>query len=80
MQATDVRSKEDFIQFMEEMSRSREKNPQSWANPDLADYLDAVARWTEGMERVYGNTGREMPRDINWQLIATLFWVGRIYE
>ena len=80
MQVSEGKTREDFVRFVEEMSRSREKDAKSFANPDLADYLDAVARWTDGMERVYRNTGRPMPKDIDWQLIATLFHMGRIYE
>ena len=80
MQVSDVHGREDFVRFVEEMSRSREKHAETFANPDLAGFLDAVARWTEGMERVYRNTGREMPKDIDWQMIATLFHMGRIYE
>ena len=80
MQVTDVHTREDLVKFLEAMSRDREAGKGSWANPGLADYLSAVARWTEGMEQVYKNTGRTMPRDVDWGFVATLFHIGRIYE
>ena len=80
MQVSDVHSREDFVKFLESLSRDREKGGASWANPDLPDYLSAIARWTESMEQVYKNTGKKMPRDIDWGFIATLFHIGRIYE
>ena len=80
MQVNDVRTKEDLIAFLEEMAKSRKKGAEGWANPELADYLSAAARWTEGLERVYANTGKKLPKDIDWQLIAALFNAGKIYE
>lgn len=43
-------------------------------------YLESVASWTEDMEGYYSNTGKEIPENINWDFIATLFYVGSIYE
>ena len=80
MHVTDVHTKEDFIRFLEEMSREREHDRESWANPGLAGYLDAIARWTENMERAARNTGMKVPENPNWQFIATLFHIGKIYE
>ena len=80
MQVTDVRTKEDFIRFLREMSREREHGGEGWANPGLADYLDAVSRWMKNMEQAARNTGMQVPEDPDWQFIATLFHIGKIYE
>ncbi len=80
MQVLDVRTKEDFIRFLEEMSQEREQSRKGWANAGLADYLDAVARWTKNMEQAAQNTGMKVPENPDWQFIATLFHIGRIYE
>ena len=80
MQVLDVRTKEDFIRFLEEMSQEREQSRKGWENPGLADYLDAVARWTKNMEQAAQNTGMKVPENPDWQFIATLFHIGRIYE
>ena len=39
-----------------------------------------ISSWVEDMEGYYVNMGLEMPSDINWQFIANLFYVGKIYE
>jgi len=80
MQVLDVHTKEDFIRFLEEMSEEREQGRKNWANPGLAGYLDAIARWTTNMEQAAQNTGMKMPENPDWQFIATLFHIGRIYE
>ena len=80
MQVKDVHSREDFTKFLETMAESLEDDRESWANPDLEDYLSAIARWTEGMEQFYKNTKQKMPEDIDWQFIAALFHIGKIYE
>ena len=80
MQVSDVKTREDFVRFIETLSRQRRTGPGGWANPDLADYLRAVADWASHMEQFYGNTRRTVPQDINWQFIATLFQMGKSYE
>ncbi len=80
MRISDIQNKDDFICFLQEMSKDRKTNPTEWANPELPDYLDAISEWTKHMEQVYKNTHQEIPDNINWQFIATLFHVGRIYE
>ena len=49
-------------------------------NISIQEYLESVSSWVEDMEGYYKNTNQEIPNNINWDFIATLFYVGNIYE
>lgn len=68
-----IKSKEDFLHFMEFFKKSI-------SNLSVQEYLESVVSWTEDMEGYYKNTNQEIPQNINWDFIATLFYVGSIYE
>ena len=68
-----INSKEDFIKFMEIYVSTINDS-------SVKGYLESVLSWTEDMEGYYHNTKKEMPQNINWDIIATLFYVGSIYE
>lgn len=75
-----IESKEDFIDFMYKLQRDKEDNSDSWENNDISAYLEGISSWVEDMEAYYKNTGKEVPKDIDWKFIATLLHVGKIYE
>ncbi|MBR2175367.1 MAG: hypothetical protein IJ861_00275 [Clostridia bacterium] len=68
-----INSKEDFIKFIEIYASTINDS-------SFKAYLESVSSWTEDMESYYYNTGKEIPQNINWDFIATLFYVGSIYE
>ena len=49
-------------------------------NISIQEYLESVSSWVEDMEGYYKNTNQEIPNNIKWDFIATLFYVGSIYE
>lgn len=68
-----IQNKNDFIHFME-LFRKKIKDE------SVQEYLESVCAWTEDMEGYYKNVNRALPKNINWDFIATLFYVGSIYE
>ncbi len=75
-----IKTKEDFISFLNELSNDKTAKDDKWENKSLEDYLDSIARWVEDMDGYYHNTNRTIPENINWQFIAELLYVGKIYE
>lgn len=69
----EIKNKEGFIRFMELYTPTIEDS-------SIRDYLEAVTSWTEDMDGYYNNAGKKLPQNINWDFIATLFYVGSIYE
>ena len=68
-----IKNRDEFLEFMEQYSASLN-------NADIQDYLESVTAWVRDCDGYYANTGRKMPENINWDFIATLFYVGKIYE
>lgn len=80
MDAEQVCSKADFLQFMAALQQDLADDSPQWENRTLADYLEALARWVEDMEGYYHNTGQEMPRHVSWQVFANILQAASIYE
>ena len=69
-----IKNKDDFLGFMREYLIN-ETNA-----IDINDYFESIISWVEDMDGFFSNTGRKPPDIINWSFIATLLYVGKIYE
>ncbi|MCR5541872.1 MAG: hypothetical protein K6F71_13780 [Ruminococcus sp.] len=68
-----IKTREDFLRFMELFMADIE-------DEGVRDYLGSLTAWAHDMDGYYSNTGKEKPKDINWDFIATLLYTGSIYE
>lgn len=75
-----IHTREEFIDFMNSLIEDKEVNPEEWENVNVSEYLEAIASWVEDMDGYYRNMNLEMPKNLDWRFIATLFYVGKIYE
>ena len=75
-----MKSKEELIDFLEFLSKDRVQKKDEWYNNTIEDYLAAISSWIEDMEGYYENFNLPIPNHVNWSFIATLFYVGKIYE
>lgn len=75
-----VRTKEDFLVFMDVLLDDLKKNPSKWENITLSDYLEAVRNWTEDMDGYYINTNQPVPENVSWSVFADILSAARIYE
>jgi len=69
-----IKNKNDFLAFIKEFVISDDNQAR------LNEYLESMMSWVEDMEGFYQNTGKKIPDSIDWSFIATLFYVGKIYE
>ena len=75
-----VKSKEDFISFINKLSEDNQINNDEWENKDILSYLEGISSWVEDMDEYYKNMKLDVPTNVDWKFIATLFYVGKIYE
>lgn len=75
-----VKTKEDFLRFLKMLANDTKSNTEEWANKSVEDYLLSIQSWTEDMEGYYKNNNLEVPQNVDWNFIATIFYVGKIYE
>lgn len=75
-----VKTKEDFLRFLEMLANDRKSNAEEWENKSVEDYLLSIQSWIEDMEGYYENNNIEVPQNIDWNFIANIFYAGKIYE
>ncbi|MBC2582957.1 hypothetical protein [Clostridium sp. DJ247] len=75
-----VKTKEDFINFLGKLATDKKNNPVEWENKTIENYLESIQSWIEDMEGYYENNNIEVPKNIDWNFFATVFYVGKIYE
>jgi len=75
-----VSDKEQFTKFISSLANDFKLKPDEWENSDIESFLQGVKSWVEDMEGYYENNNLPIPNDINWNFIATIFYVGKLYE
>lgn len=75
-----VRTREDFARFIHKLKEDTHINTDEWENKDISSYLESVASWVEDMDGYYKNMNMKLPKNVDWKFLATLFYVGKIYE
>lgn len=77
----EISCKEDFVKFVESLSKDLTCNPSEWENKQLSDYLDAIASWTEdNFEGYYQYNNMQIPQEINWKIFANILIAAKMYE
>ena len=61
-----VKSKEDFISFINRLSKDNQINNDEWENKDILSYLEGVSSWVEDMDGYYKNMNLDVPINIDW--------------
>lgn len=68
----EVRSREEFVAFVEALKSDFGASGESWSNLTIPDFLEAIATWAEDSDYA--------PPSEGWRAAAIVLWVGRIYE
>ncbi|GAA4160715.1 hypothetical protein GCM10022217_25180 [Chryseobacterium ginsenosidimutans] len=76
----ELKTKDDFIIFVELLIKDLKNNSQEWSNNTLNEYLEGIASWTEDMEGYYINNNIPVPEDINWKVFANILIAAKMYE
>jgi hypothetical protein len=64
---------DDVLRSLRELTESLQRNPDSWENPTLERYLEAMTRWLEAMKDRVGDKPC-------WELFALILESGKVYE
>ncbi|WP_293953335.1 MULTISPECIES: DUF7660 family protein [unclassified Sphingobacterium] len=76
----EIKSKEDFVNFVELLVSNLKSNPEEWTNKSLPEYLESISSWTEDMEGYYQNNDMPIPENINWKVFANILIAAKMYE
>jgi len=78
---TKITDRSSFIQFLELFRRDLADNPQKWENTSLADFLEAMIRYTEDIDGYYLNIKQDINPDVaSWQVFADILKGASMYE
>ncbi len=73
-----VRNQKDFILFLNHLSQDAEQHPQEWETLSVPEYLEHVSAWVADYPASPAN--RIDWNHPDWNTIALLFYMGKIYE
>jgi hypothetical protein len=75
-----IQTKEDLAGFIEKLNESLTTNPGEWENPDLGDFLLAMAAWIRSIDTyAKGASDSEVVRP-SWSTFAKILCAAKIYE
>jgi len=75
-----VSDKDQFTEFIGLLVKDFISNPDDWENRDIESFLEGIKSWVEDMEGYYENNNLPIPQNIDWNFLANLFYVGKLYE
>ena len=75
-----IKTKEDFIHFIEAMIKDFEDNQEDWSNLTIKEFLEGMESWIDDMDGYYENRKLPTPENINWKVFADILYASRMYE
>lgn len=75
-----IKNKDDFINFVRELSKDFKNNSESWENKSVDEFLESLAAWVEDMDGYYLNKEEAEPSDVDWTVFAVILTGAKIYE
>ena len=76
----EIKTKEDFIQFLDVLIEDLQKYPKGWVNRKLDTYLGALQSWSVDMDDFYKNSKKPIPTNVNWKVFAEMLVASTIYQ
>jgi hypothetical protein len=74
-----IRTKEDFINFVNAFAQDFEDDSKQWINKDISSFLFAMANFTESLDGFYRGHGISVPENPDWKMFANMLAAGRVY-
>jgi hypothetical protein len=68
-----LKNRQDVITAIEALLADFKKNPDTWENPTLEAYLEAMVAWVE-------DWGRKYDPPPSWEFIIQMLNAAKIYE
>jgi hypothetical protein len=71
-----VSTKTELADFIDLLQSDYLQNPDSWENPTIERFLDALSAWTRAMD----NNRATITETPSWQTFAQMLLVAKTYE
>lgn len=79
--ARQVKTRDDFIYFLEALTRDYKENGDKWENDRLDTFLSSLAAFADDIDGYCENTGLKAdPEAVSWRMVAEMLLAATIYE
>jgi len=76
-----VTDRTSFIKFLDLLHQDLLRQPETWENKTLPDFLEALAAYTEDIQGYYDNTEAHVDAEkAAWSTFADIFKGAKVYE
>ena len=75
-----IKTKSDFVEFMNLIVDDYNENGKSWENKNLQDFIAAMAVYSNDVDGFYKNDKLGNPEIPTWKIFADIIMGSRIYE
>ena len=75
-----IKSREDFVLFVEILSKNYTENKIEWENDTLETYLETMCGYAKDVNGYYKNTNQGNADVPTWKLFADIMLGAKIYE
>jgi DNA-binding protein Fis len=74
-------TKQEFINFIDNLKLDFIENKEQWENKTIEDYLDAMSNYIDDIDGYYTNTNQDIDlNSVNWKVFADILKGSSIYE
>jgi hypothetical protein len=78
--AAAVRSRSDFISFIDNLNRNYQSNREEWENDNLESFLDGLSGFTQDMVGYYKNMKEDVDVEtVTWRMAAQMLLAAKVY-
>jgi len=78
--AAKVKTRHDLALFLGSLQADLLRDPGSWENADLPNFLEALAAWIDSSDGYSRNIGAEVPEQPSWTFLASALLAAKYYE
>jgi hypothetical protein len=76
-----IKNRQSFISHVEQLHIDLLENPDSWENPTLPRFLEALAAVAKDIQNSYSNNQKKLNADEpSWQVFADMLTAASVYE
>ncbi len=72
-----ITNKAEFLCFINALAMDAREHTNEWVNPSISDYLEQIASYLEDTSSIDDDIFSE---HIDYQTVAKLLYMGKIYE
>ena len=79
--AQSVKSREDFIRFVDHLNDNLDEFRSQWENDDLKSFLRGLASFSNDIKGYYQNMGEKVDANvITWRMAAQMLLAAKVYS